>query len=105
MVSQQNHTFEISTQQVRVQLPTYADNVALPAFTRHTLQQSIDSSRFAVMGPCWDGQTDGRTPYRFIDPASHTTMRAVPITVQCATVRNEMQKIHKRFAQRYMKLS
>jgi len=101
MVSQQNHTFEISTQQVRVQLPTYADNVALPAFTRHTLQQSIDSSRFAVMGPCWDGQTDGRTPYRFIYPASHTTMRAV----QCATVRNEMQKIHKQFAQRYMKLS
>ena len=25
------------------------------------------------------GQTDGRTPYRFIDPAPHT-MRAVPIT-------------------------
>ena len=26
----------------------------------------------------WDRQTDGRTPYRFIDPALHT-MRAVTI--------------------------
>ena len=29
-----------------------------------------------------DGQTDGRTPYSYIDPAPHTT-RAVPITASC----------------------
>jgi len=69
--------------------------VALPAFARRTplLQQSIDifralgpqqqtccrigvgkTCRIGVVGPRWDrdGQTDGRTPYRFIDPAPHT---------------------------------
>jgi len=54
--------------QVCVQLPTYAGNVALPAFAGRTppLQQSIDI--FGPPGPqqrvCWDrvGQkTDGRT--------------------------------------------
>ena len=25
----------------------------------------------AVVGPCWDRQTNGRTPYRFIDPAAY----------------------------------
>jgi len=59
--------------QVCVQLPTYADNAALPAFVRRTplLQQSIDiscrsgpeqqtfSSGFAAVGPRWDKQTDG----------------------------------------------
>ena len=66
--------------QVSVQLPTYADNVALPAFARRTLllQQSIDIScppgpqqqtcsiDFIAAGPHWDkrsdGQTDGRKP-------------------------------------------
>jgi len=72
---------------VSVQLCTYADNEALPAFARRTplLQLSISvfylpdpqqqtcSSGFAVAGPCCDRQTDGRTPYYFIDPAPHTT--------------------------------
>jgi len=58
-----------------VQLPMYADNVALPTFACHVplLQQSIDiscplgpqqltcSSGFAAMGACWDKQIDGRT--------------------------------------------
>ena len=63
---------------------TYADNVALPAFTRCTsaVQKSIDiscrcmqtcSSRLVGVGPCWDRQTDrrtdGRTPFRYTDPA------------------------------------
>ena len=40
------------------------------------------SSEFAAVGSCWDRRTgtDGRTPYRFIDPAPHT-MRTVPIRV------------------------
>ena len=76
---------------VTVQLPTYADNVALPAFVRLTplLQQSIDISwppgpqptaanlqqRVCCCEPMLgqtDGQTNGRTPHRFIDPALHT---------------------------------
>jgi len=82
-----------------VQLSTYADNVALPAFARHMklLQQLIDIS-------CWLGPqqqtcrskksgfakaaglllwahagTDRQTPYRFTDPAPHT-MQAVLTT-------------------------
>jgi len=60
---------------LRVQLSTYVDNEALPAFARHTplLRQSIDiscppsrhqqtcSSGFAAVGPCWDRQTDRQT--------------------------------------------
>jgi len=78
--------------ELRVQLSTYVDNETLPAFARHTplLRQSIDiscppsrhqqtcSSGFAAVGPCWDRQTDRRTPHRFIDPTLHT-MRAEPI--------------------------
>ena len=54
------------------ELPTYADNVALPAFAHRTplLQQSVHISRspdpqqqtcssgFAAVGPCWDRLTD-----------------------------------------------
>jgi len=73
--------------QVCVQLPTYADYVALPAFALRTPillraeQQSIDIS--CAPGPqqqiCrqTDRQTDGRTPFRYTDHAPHT-MRAVP---------------------------
>jgi len=73
--------------QVCVQLPTYADYVALPAFALRTPillragQQSIDVS--CAPGPrqqiCrqTDRQTDGRTPFRYTDHAPHT-MRAVP---------------------------
>ena len=55
--------------QVCVQLPTYADNLALPAFARRPplLQQTCSSGFAAVQGPCWDGQRDGRTPRRLID--------------------------------------
>ena len=53
--------------QVCVQLPTYADNVALPAFARRCCsnlmpaapQQQTCSSAFAAAGPCWDRQTGG----------------------------------------------
>jgi len=41
-------------------------------------QQQTYSSGFAAVGPCWDRQTDGRTPYRFIEPAPRA-MRAKPI--------------------------
>jgi len=78
----------------KVRHVTYADNVALPAFARHTpaVQQSIAGptaanlpQRIRCCGPLLgqtDGQTDGRTPYRFIDPAPHT-VQAVPITYTC----------------------
>jgi len=87
--------------QVCVQLPTCADNVALPAFARRTpLLQSIDisaprqahSSKPTVAGLLlWvhagterrtDGWTFGRTPRRFIDAAPHC-MRTVPIIQVC----------------------
>jgi len=76
-------------------VPTYADYVALPAFTHRKplLQQQIDTSclpgpqqrtcsnGFAAVGPCRDRQTErwaDRTPYRFIGPDPHTIW-AVPI--------------------------
>jgi len=64
---------------------TYADNMALPAFARRTplLQQPIGIScppgPQKAASPCWDRETDGRTPYRFIDHAPHT-MPAIPET-------------------------
>jgi len=85
--------YSVAKQQVCVQLPTYADNVALPAFARRTplLLQSIDvscppahsSKPAAADSLLWahagaDRRTDGRTPCRFIDSAPHT-MRAVPM--------------------------
>jgi len=82
------------TQQVGIQLPTYADNMALSASARRcswalAMQQSINiscqpgpqqqtsSGGFAAVDPCWDRQTNGRTPYCYINPAL-LTMRAVP---------------------------
>ena len=92
------YTEFLSNSTSRVQLPTYADNVALPAFADCTplLQQLIDIScpqspqqqtyndGFDAKGPCYDRQTDGemhqrRTLYHFIVPAPHTTW-VVPIT-------------------------
>jgi len=69
--------------QVGVQLPTYADNVALPAFARRCCsnlmpagpQQQTCSSAFAAAGPCWDRQTGGHGTV-FIDLAPHNA-RAV----------------------------
>jgi len=67
--------------------------VALPGFARRTplLQQSLDvscppgpqqqtcSGGFAAAGMCaMLGQTDGRTPYRFVNAGSHT-MRAMSV--------------------------
>jgi len=83
-------------------LRTYADNAALPAFTRRTplmlsaghveidrhlvpagpMQQTC-SNGFAAVGQCWYGQTEGRKPYRQADHAPHT-MRAVSI-ICCIT--------------------
>ena len=61
--------------------PTYADNEALPAFASRCCnsrslsppgpQQRTCSSGLAVVGPCCGRQTDGRTPYRFVDPVPH----------------------------------
>ena len=63
-------------QQVCLQLPTYADNVALPAFARFApctdwstscrpgLQQQTPSCRIAAVSPCWDRQTDVRQMHR-----------------------------------------
>ena len=67
-----SHDFTHTYTQVCVQLPTYADNVALPAFARCTpplqqstniscppgLQQQICSSGFAAVSPCLDRRTD-----------------------------------------------
>jgi len=39
-------------------------------------QQQTRSSGNVAVSPCWDRQTDKRTPYRYIDPALH--MRVVP---------------------------
>jgi len=81
-------TVSEQTKQVWIQLPTYADNVALPAFTRHCCSNQLisparwaHSSKPATAGltPMLrqshagsDRQTDGRTPCRFINPAPHT---------------------------------
>ena len=91
-----------SIKQVCVQLPTCADNVALPAFAaerRAAAPCCCGAGRAAIdryllpAGPTaanlphaaaageWDRQTDGRTPYRFIDPVPHT-VRAAPITAK-----------------------
>ena len=67
------HTAKTIKMQVCVQVPTYANNVALPAFASRAslLQQSTDiscvlrpqqqtcSTEFAVVGPRWERQTDG----------------------------------------------
>jgi len=73
----------------QVQLPTYTDNVALPAFTRCTAAHhaAIDQYRLQA-GPTaanllhvavdWANGTDRRTPDRCIDSAPHSNV-AVPI--------------------------
>ena len=80
----------------------YADNMALPAVVRRCRSnRSIypacraHSSKHAVTGfLTWahagtdtrtDRQTDGRTPYHFIDPAVHT-MQAVPPSQGCCDI-------------------
>ena len=56
-----------SQQQLYVQLPTYADNMALPAFTRRcSSNPSISAANLQQRvcccgGPCWDKQTNRRT--------------------------------------------
>jgi len=35
-------------------------------------QQQTCCCRFAAVGPCWDSQTDGLTPYHFIDSTMHS---------------------------------
>ena len=86
--------FSTHSKPVCVQLPTSAVNVALPVFVAAVpaVQQSIDISyqsglqqqtrctllqRANGTDERTDRQTDGRTPYRYIDPAPHT-MREVP---------------------------
>ena len=56
-----------SQQQLYVQLPTYADNMALPAFTRRcSSNPSISAANLQQRvcccgGPCWDKQMNRRT--------------------------------------------
>jgi len=78
--------------QVCVQLPTYADNLALPAFARRTplLQQTCSSGSAAVQGPCWDGQRDGRTPRRLIDLTPHTMRVMLCSSASIADVKSWM---------------
>jgi len=55
------------------QLPTYTDKLPLPAFARSiSLARRAHSSKPAAAGLL---QTDGQTPYRFVDSVPHT-MRA-----------------------------
>jgi len=73
--------------EVCVQLPTHADNTALPAFASRTPLLLLGAGCASIdlcllpaeptLGQT-DRQTDGRTQCRYIDPVPHT-MRAVPI--------------------------
>jgi len=81
--------------QVYVQLPAYAENAALPAFARRPprccapcsnrsispTDQAITAKFVAVAHAGTDIRTDGQTPDRCIEAASHT-MRAVPVIRQ-----------------------
>jgi len=78
------------TKQVCVQRRQSAESVALPAFAAAppAVQQSIDipcapgpqqQTRRTTCRSRRMGQTDGRTPHRYIDPASHS-LRVVPTT-------------------------
>ena len=75
----------IQKRQMSFRLPTYADNVALPAFARRYLLLAEPTAanlqqRVCCCGPILghtDGRTDGRTQYRSIDPAPRA-MRGVP---------------------------
>jgi len=92
--------------QVCVELPTSAVNVALPAFAaarraaapcscvadravieRYLLYPPSHRIHALVVGE-WHRHTDGRTPYRYVDPAAHT-MRRVPVNKlsACCVVR------------------
>ena len=42
------------------------------AIDRYFLQQQTCSSGFTAVDPCWNRQTDGRTPSSYIDPAPRT---------------------------------
>ena len=54
--------------------------MTLPAVTRRRCSnRSISPARSAYGHAGTDRRTDGRTPYRFIDPAAHTIMQAVPV--------------------------
>ena len=71
----------VAEEQICVQLPTYADNVALPAAQQpidiscsRGPQQQTYSSGFAAVGSCWETDT-----VPFIDPDLHT-MLAVLLT-------------------------
>ena len=80
----------VQIKQVCVQLPIYADNVALPAFaSRCSSNRSMSPAR-PMLGQT-DGRTHGRTPCRLIDLAPHT-MRAVPANYSTGIY--TMQRIH-----------
>ena len=81
--------------QVVVQLHTSADNVTLLAFAADPCRpcccdRSIspacraNSSKYAAAVDIWDRQTDGRTPYRYIDAAAYDVNRTVPMKLNAA---------------------
>ena len=87
-------TYSLADEQVFVQIPTYADNLVLPAFVRRTplLQKSIVISclpgtkqqtgrTLLKQAKGTDRRADGRTPYRFTDRTPHT-MRVAPLKLR-----------------------
>ena len=81
---------ELGDPAVRILLATYADNVALSTFTRHTPCCFVPCSNRLIYPACWatsakysavvlaGREMEGHMPYRCIDPSPHT-VRAVPI--------------------------
>jgi len=72
MIQTDGHTSSAS-----VQLPIYADNMALPAFTRHTLLLLLSAGRAAIDqyflpagSTAANLQTGGQMPYCFHTPCS-----------------------------------
>ena len=71
-----------------VQLPTYADNVALPVFARRFCSNRslslVLQQRVCCCGPMLgqtDGRTNGRTQYRFIDGAIEMRLLLLVVVV------------------------
>jgi len=86
----------VSKQQAGVQLSTYADNVALPAFARRApvpacSKRSISAARRAYRSKPAAAGSDGRTPHLYINASAPHTMRAVPISMLNANSCNDGQ--------------
>jgi len=53
---------------------------ALDRYVLPTVRSAANPPHSTAAVKRWDRQTDGQTPYRYIDPAPHT-MREVPINI------------------------